>query len=46
MIMAITGHKTEKAFLTYIKVSEEENAERMMEQFMEQEAKMAAQNKI
>lgn len=46
MIMAITGHKTEKAFLTYIKVSEEENAERMMEQFMKQEAKMAAQNKI
>jgi integrase len=26
-IMAITGHKTEKAFLSYIKVSEEEHAE-------------------
>ena len=25
--MAITGHKTEKAFLSYIKVSEEEHAE-------------------
>lgn len=37
MIMAITGHKTEKAFLTYIKVSEDENAERMMQRFMEQE---------
>lgn len=37
MIMAITGHKTEKAFLTYIKVSEDENAERMMAQFMAQE---------
>lgn len=36
MIMAITGHKTEKAFLTYIKVSDDENAERMMEKFMEQ----------
>jgi len=37
MIMAITGHKTERAFLTYIKVSEDENAERMMQRFMEQE---------
>ena len=26
-IMKITGHKTEKAFLKYIKISEEENAE-------------------
>ena len=33
MIMKITGHKTEKAFLTYIKVTEEENAERMLELF-------------
>ena len=40
MIMAITGHKTEKAFLTYIKVSEDENAERMMAQFMAQESGM------
>jgi integrase len=29
-IMAITGHKTEKAFLSYIKVSEEEHAEMLM----------------
>ncbi len=33
MIMKITGHKTEKAFLSYIKVSEEENAERMLAGF-------------
>ncbi len=26
-IMAITGHKTEKAFYSYIKVNEEEHAE-------------------
>jgi hypothetical protein len=37
--MAITGHKTEKAFLTYIKVTKEENAERMLEQFLEQQGK-------
>lgn len=37
MIMAITGHKTEKAFLTYIKVKQEEHAERMFKLFMEQE---------
>jgi len=36
MIMSITGHKTERAFLTYIKVSEEENAERMIARFLEQ----------
>jgi integrase len=29
MIMAVTGHKTEKSFLTYIKVTREENAKRM-----------------
>ncbi len=29
-IMAITGHKTEKAFLSYIKVSQEEHAEMLM----------------
>ncbi len=33
MIMKITGHKTEKAFLKYIKVDEDENAERMLELF-------------
>ena len=37
MIMSITGHKTEKAFLSYIKVTEDENAEMMMRRFMEQE---------
>lgn len=30
VIMKITGHRTEKAFSTYIKVSEDENAEIMM----------------
>lgn len=30
-IMKLTGHKTEKAFHTYIKVNAEENAEMMME---------------
>jgi integrase len=28
-IMAVTGHKTEKAFLTYIKMTQKEHAERM-----------------
>lgn len=32
MIMAITGHSTEKSFLKYIKVSKEENAELMLKQ--------------
>ena len=32
-IMKITGHKTEKAFLTYIKISEDEHAERAAEMF-------------
>ena len=45
MIMAITGHKTEKAFLTYIKVSEDENARRMMERFMSQEKSRIADEK-
>jgi integrase len=35
-IMAITGHKTEKSFLTYIKVSEAENASLLKKQFMAQ----------
>ena len=35
-IMAITGHKTEKSFLTYIKVSETENAALLKRQFMAQ----------
>lgn len=37
MIMRITGHQTEKEFLTYIKVTEDENAERMIKRFEEQE---------
>ena len=35
-IMAITGHKTEKSFLTYIKVSEAENATMVLRQFKSQ----------
>lgn len=35
-IMSITGHKTEKSFLTYIKVSESENAALLKMQFMAQ----------
>ncbi len=35
-IMAITGHKTEKSFLTYIKVSEAENAKMVAHQFKSQ----------
>ena len=30
MIMAITGHSSEKVFLNYIKISNEENATRML----------------
>lgn len=37
MIMHITGHKNIEVFLNYIKVKEEENAERMVEKFMKQE---------
>ena len=43
MIMKITGHQTEKAFLSYIKVTEDENAERMMKLFEEQEARRLEQ---
>ena len=35
-IMAITGHKTEKSFLTYIKVTEAENAKMVAHQFKSQ----------
>lgn len=35
-IMAITGHKTEKSFLTYIKVTESENAKMVLHQFKSQ----------
>ena len=43
MIMRITGHRTEKAFLTYIKITEDENAERMMKQFEEMEKRVKEQ---
>lgn len=35
MIMSISGHKTETAFLTYIKVSKKEHAERMAQKWNE-----------
>ena len=35
-IMRITGHQTEKSFLTYIKVSESENAKMVLRQFKSQ----------
>ena len=30
-IMKITGHRTERSFLKYIKISQEENAQKLME---------------
>ncbi|PZR21808.1 MAG: hypothetical protein DI539_07195 [Flavobacterium psychrophilum] len=33
MIMQLTGHSTEKSFMTYIKISKEENAMRFLEYF-------------
>lgn len=44
MIMRITGHQTEKAFLTYIKVTEDENAEHMIKRFEEQEKRRNENN--
>lgn len=41
-IMAVTGHKTEKAFLKYIKVSKKEEAERMKQHWDKREAKLIA----
>lgn len=41
-IMAVTGHKTEKAFLKYIKVSRKEEAERMKEHWEKRESKLIA----
>lgn len=35
MIMSISGHKSEKSFLTYIKVSAEQHAERMAKKWSE-----------
>src|SRR4029079_15249694 len=41
-IMAVTGHKTEKSFLKYIKVSRKEEAERMKDHWEKREAKLIA----
>jgi integrase len=41
-IMAVTGHKTEKAFLKYIKVSNKEEAERMKQYWEKREAILIA----
>ena len=41
-IMAVTGHKTEKAFLKYIKVSKKEEAERMKQNWDTRESKLIA----
>ena len=41
-IMAVTGHKTEKAFLKYIKVSKKEEAERMKQHWDKRESKLIA----
>jgi integrase len=34
-IMTITGHKTEKAFLTYIRVTQEEHAKKLREHWQQ-----------
>jgi integrase len=41
-IMAVTGHKTENAFLKYIKVSRKEEAERMKQNWEKRESKLIA----
>ena len=46
MIMRATGHQTESAFLRYIKVTEDENAERMIRLFEEQEKRYQQDNTI
>ena len=40
-IMAVTGHKTEKAFLSYIKVTPDEHARIMMKYFQKQNLRIA-----
>jgi len=37
--MAITGHKTEKTFLNYIKITPKEHAKKMLEVWKEERAK-------
>ena len=39
-IMAVTGHKTEKAFLKYIKVTSREHAEKMKFLWEKRESKL------
>ena len=41
-IMAVTGHKTEKAFLKYIKVSKKEEAERMKQNWDKKDSRLTA----
>ena len=36
-LMKITGHRTEKAFLLYIKVTPEDSAQRLLEHWKKQE---------
>ena len=38
IIMAITGHSTEKSFLTYIKKPQRDFAERLKEYYLEKDA--------
>ncbi|MCG2609990.1 site-specific integrase [Flavobacterium sp. SM15] len=37
-IMQLTGHSTEKSFMSYIKISKEENAQRILDQFLSKSA--------
>ncbi|MEO9146195.1 MAG: phage integrase SAM-like domain-containing protein [Ginsengibacter sp.] len=41
-IMAVSGHKTETAFLKYIKISPKEHAEKMMQLWEKRESKLIA----
>lgn len=42
-IMQLTGHSTEKSFMTYIKISQEENARKILDYFkMKQESLLAS----
>lgn len=41
-IMQLTGHSTEKSFMTYIKISQEENARKILEHFRKRENNLLA----
>ena len=41
-IMQLTGHSTEKSFMTYIKISQEENARKILEHFRRRESSLLA----